>query len=186
MLNLLPDFNRLKIFYYIYTFQSIKGAAEHVNVSPSAVSQQLKKLEEELGKQLFARPHKRLVPTASATDLFGVVSPFIHALDNHVSLMKMARDTPAGLLKIGAPVEFGKVVMPRVISGFRKMYPKVTFSLTIGRTSELLPLVQKGDLDFAFIDTYPVKEQLTGEWGGISLQPVFEEVVVLACSARYA
>jgi len=185
MLNHLPDFNRLKIFFYIYTYQSITIASGHANVSPSAVSQQLKKLEEEIGQQLFSRPHKRMVPTAAGTDLFEVISPFVNSLKNLVLTMKSAKDRPSGLLKIGAPVEFGKVVMPKVIAGFRKMFEEVTFRLVIGRTSELLPLVQKGELDFAFVDTFPVKEQLSGEWGGISVQPVFDEVVVLACSAEY-
>lgn len=49
----------------------------------------------------------------------------------------------------------------------------------------MLPLVRDGQLDFAFMDTFPTKDQQSVEWEGISLQPVFEEVVVLACSIKY-
>lgn len=186
MLNKLPDFNRLYIFYHIYLKHSITGAAEEVRTSPSAVSQQLSKLEDELGVKLFSRPHKRLVATSAGLALFETLKPFIASLVTTVAQVRAAKIVPAGILKIGAPVEFGKIFVPKMIADFRIKYPDVTFFLQIGRTSELLPLVQSGELDFAFVDTFPAKRPLQGEWTGINLQPVFEETVVLACSENYS
>ncbi len=182
---MLPDFNRLKIFFYIFKHLSISIAAEKANITPSAVSQQLKKLEAELGMKLFSRPHKRMVPTTAGTEMFETLKPFIASLEVTVANLKRARDVPSGLVKIGAPVEFGQVVMPQLIASYREIYPEVTFFLKIGRTSELLPLVRDGQLDFAFMDTFPTKEQQSVEWDGLSLKPAFEEVVVLACSRNY-
>ena len=180
-----PDFNRLKVFYFVYRSQSITGAAEKLHISPSAVSQQLKKLEDELDIKLFIRPHKRMLPTAAGIRLFATMQPFIVALENTVSDLHKAKNIPAGLLKIGAPVEFGKMVLPKLIATYREKFPEVTFYLQIGRTNELLPLVRDGALDFAFVDSFPAKDQLNYETSGFSLVPVFDEVVVLACSARY-
>lgn len=182
---MLPDFNRLKVFYFVYRCGSIAAAAEKMHISPSAISQQLRKLEEELATKLFTRPHKRMVPTTAGTRLFGTMQPFIIALETTVGELSKAKNTPAGLLRIGAPVEFGKMVMPKMIAGYREKYPEVTFYLRIGRTTELLPLVRDGELDFAFVDSFPVKDRLGYETAGFSLMPVYDEVVVLACSRRY-
>lgn len=182
---MLPDFNRLKVFYFVYRYGSVSTAAGKMHISPSAVSQQLRKLEEELAIKLFIRPHKRMVPTSAGTLLFNTVQPFVAALESSVGDLRRAKHAPCGLLKIGAPVEFGKMVMPKIIASYRKKFAEVTFYLRIGRTEELLPLLQNGELDFAFVDSFPAKDQLSYEMEGFSLLPVFDEVVVLACSRYY-
>ncbi|RLE03892.1 MAG: LysR family transcriptional regulator, partial [Bacteroidetes bacterium] len=62
---MLPDFNRLKVFYYIYSLKSIAAAARQLHISQPAVSQHLKKLEAEINTSLFVRLHKRMVPTSA-------------------------------------------------------------------------------------------------------------------------
>ncbi len=182
---MLPDFNRLRIFYYIFKNLSVSIAAEEANITASAVSQQLKKLETEIGTRLFSRPHKGIVPTSAGKQLYETVKPFMISMEATISNLQRSRGVPSGLLNIGTPVEFGKVVMPSLISSYRDIHPDVRFHLKIGRTSELLPLVRDGELDFAFVDTFPTREQMAGEWGGLSISPVYEEVVVLACSGQY-
>ena len=49
------DFNRIKVFYYIFSNQSVAKAARELNITQSAVSQQLKKLELEIKTRLFTR-----------------------------------------------------------------------------------------------------------------------------------
>jgi DNA-binding transcriptional LysR family regulator len=182
---MLPDFNRLKIFYHIFSSQSIAAAAATLNITPSAVSQQLKKLEHELKTPLFTRPHKRMVPTAAGKRLFDIVQPFVHQIETGIHVLEKARATPSGLLKIGAPVEFGTTYIPAMFSSFRENYPDVTFFLKLGQPSTLLPMVGSGDLDFAFVDTFPTKSQLYEDMAGFSIMPVIEEEVVLACSKAY-
>ncbi|MBU8911935.1 MAG: LysR family transcriptional regulator, partial [Desulfobacterales bacterium] len=50
---MLPDFNRLKVFYYIFAQKSVVSAARELNITASAVSQTLNKLESELNVLLF-------------------------------------------------------------------------------------------------------------------------------------
>jgi DNA-binding transcriptional LysR family regulator len=182
---MLPDFNRLKIFFHVYSAQSIASAAGSLNITASAVSQQLKKLEHELKTPLFTRPHKRMVPTAAGQRLFDIVAPFVRMLETGIHVLDKARATPSGLLKIGAPVEFGTTYIPGIFSSFREQYSDVTFFLKLGRPSTLLPMVSTGELDFAFVDTFPTKRQPYEDMGGFSVTPVIEEEVVLACSQTY-
>ena len=57
---MLPDFNRLKVFYHIYRTGSVVAAADELCLTQSGVSQHLQKLENEIGMPLFTRLHKNL------------------------------------------------------------------------------------------------------------------------------
>jgi DNA-binding transcriptional LysR family regulator len=182
---MLPDFNRLKVFYYIYLKKSSVAAAKELHITQSAVSQHLQKLESELNVQLFTRLHRRLVPTAAGGRLYRVLKPFVNDLEVGIGKIKKAQGTPSGLLRIGAPVEFGKAYMPGIISSFRKKYPEVTFFLKLGDPATLLPSVGGGGLDFAYMDIFSDDGRIFGELSGCSIEPLIEEEVIMACSERY-
>jgi DNA-binding transcriptional LysR family regulator len=185
MLSMLPDFNRLKVFFYIYLKKSSVAAAKELHITPSAVSQHLQKLESEINAPLFTRLHRRLVPTAAGDRLFRVLKPFVDELEVGIGKIKKAQGTPSGLLRIGAPVEFGKAYMPGIISSFRKKYPEVTFFLKLGDPATLLPIVGDGELDFAYMDVFSNDGQIFGELSGYSIEPFLEEDVIMACSGEY-
>jgi DNA-binding transcriptional LysR family regulator len=182
---MLPDFNRLKVFYYIYANQSIVAAAKELNITQSAISQHLKKLEDEIKTPLFTRLHKRLVPTAEAEMLFGILQPFFYELETGLRSIRQGKIKPSGILRIGAPVEFGKGHLPGIFASFRRKYPDVTFSLKLGDPSILLPMVSQGQLDFALVDVFLAQNRFFTDLGIYSIEPIFEEEVILACSYKY-
>jgi DNA-binding transcriptional LysR family regulator len=179
------DLNKLKVFYYIYTEKSVIHAAQRLHVTPSAVSQQIKKLEDEIGITLFTRMHKRLVPTGEAEKLITLITPFFHELVGGIQELQSGREAVSGVLRIGAPVEFGKEYFPRLISTFRKRYPLAKFSLTLGNTEKILDLIKEGRLDFAAVDLFLGQKQYVSELGVYSIDPLVDEKVVLACSKEY-
>ena len=67
---MLPDFNRLRVFFHVHQARSVGAAAAALHVTQSAVSQSLAKLEAELGAQLFVRRHRAIVATAAGEALF--------------------------------------------------------------------------------------------------------------------
>lgn len=180
-----PDLNRLRIFSHVHSRLSITEAADELHITPSAVSQQLKKLEVEIKTPLFTRLHKRLVPTTAGKRLFELVEPLLRDLQAGISSLEQERTEPAGLLRIGSPVEFGSIYLPHVISSFRERFERVSFNLELGRPTDLLPKVNSGELDFAFVDTFPTRQQHYSDYGSFSVQPVIEEEVVLACSKKF-
>jgi DNA-binding transcriptional LysR family regulator len=185
MFSMLPDFNRLKVFYYIYLKKGSGAAAKELHITQSAVSQHLQKLESEIGVPLFTRLHRRLVPTAAADRLFRVLKPFMDELEFGIGEIRKAQETPSGLLRIGAPVEFGKAYMPGIISSFRKKYPEVAFFLKLGDPATLLPMIGNGELDFAYLDVFSNDGQIFGELSAYSIEPFLEEDVIMACSRQY-
>ncbi len=130
-----------------------------MHVSPSAVSQQLKKLEDEIKVPLFTRLHRGLIPTKEGRQLYDVLKVFMEELESTVSKLKESKTIPSGLLRIGAPLEFGSITLPKIIATYRHVYPQVKFNIRIGHSDELLPMLAEGALDFAFVDTFPTKDR---------------------------
>lgn len=182
---MLPDLNRLKVFYYIYKNKSVIIAANVLNITQSAVSQNLKKLEGELRIQLFTRLHKQLVPTKAGHQLYDMISPFINRLESDIKNIRLSHDEPYGLLRIGAPAEFGKRYLPRICAAFRQMYPEVSFELKLDHPDFLLPLLREGELDFAFADIFMKKGEFSRALSIYSIAPIFDEALILVCSGEY-
>ncbi len=182
---MLQNIDRLKVFYHIFAGGSVLSASKALNVSQSAISQSLQKLERELSTHLFTRMHKRLVPTAAGNNLYAVVRPFMAELDSCLNHIQQSREKPFGELRIGAPVEFGRAYLPGVMAEFRKLHPDVTFYMKLGDAATLLPLVEKGRIDFALVDVFLTQRQFFANPDIFHFSPIVEEEVILACSDRY-
>ena len=182
---MLPDFNRLRVFYYVFLNQSVAGAARALHVTQSAVSQHLHNLEEEIHIKLFTRLPKQLVPTPAGEKLFTILQPFVDQLQSGLREINDARRHPSGVLRIGAPVEFGENTLPGIIAEFQRRYPQVRFELELGHPTLLLPLVRKGVLDFAFADIFAEDHTLAKDISHFSIEHVVEESLVLVCSPNY-
>ena len=180
-----PDFNRLKVFYFIYREKSVAAAAKQLHVTQSAVSQHLQKLERELKIQLFIRLHKRLVPTAAADRVYEVLEPFVDGMDSVVRQIHRAGEGPIGTLRMGAPVAFGENYLPPIMAAFRRSYPQVCFQLELGHPTVLLPRVGKGRLDFAFTDIFSDRTAFSGSLAMFSIRTLALEELILAGSRAY-
>jgi DNA-binding transcriptional LysR family regulator len=183
---MLPDLNRLKVFYHIYTLNSIVSAANQLHLTQPAVSQQLQKLEAELKVQLFTRLHKKLVPTLSGERLFQLVEPFILKLHNDLPYIRQPYERPSGLLRIGAPREFGKEYLPRFCEAFRQLHPDVIFQLKFKESMPLLTMIKEGVLDYALVDVYYKQGEMPGFTDVFSIDPLLTERMLLVCSRRFA
>jgi len=182
---MLQSLDRLKVFYYVFSKGSVISAAKTLNVSQSAVSQSLQKLESEIKSPLFTRMHKQLVPTAAGERLFAITRPFMVELDTCLKTLEQAKDKPFGELRIGAPVEFGKAYFPAIVAAFRKQYPDVTFYIKLGDPNTLIPMLKKGQIDFALVDVFQTQNQYFGSHDIYHFLPVAEEEIILACSKEY-
>ncbi len=180
-----PDFNRLNVFFHVYSNGSVSSAAKSLHVTQSAVSQHLKKLEAEIEAPLFSRVKRRLVPTQAGHRLFEIVSPFLKELESGLKTIQKERNEPVGLLKIGAPVEFGIDVLPKTIAAFRDLHKGVRVHLELGHSKALLPKLEQGDLDFAFADIFSNPLGVFQDDDHLSIEPVMKEALVLICSRRY-
>ncbi|AZZ35422.1 hypothetical protein CIK05_00945 [Bdellovibrio sp. qaytius] len=180
MLNI-PDLNRMKVFYVVYTQRSLIQAAKVLNITRSAISQSLKALEYELQTKLFIRDSKNVLPTEPAELLFRTIAPFIAELQTTVAEIETGKRNPVGHLRIGAPQDFGSTHLTDVIVEFQKKHPQITFELKLATPVILLEMLTDSKLDVAFVDNgdfhaknYPV-----------SSLNVMKEKFILVCSNKY-
>lgn len=182
---MLENLDRLKIFHHVFSSGSIVAAANILHVSQSAVSQSIRKLEQEVNTPLFTRIHKQLIPTTAGKRLYEIVHPFILSLGSYLKDLEFSKDHPAGELYIGSPPEFGKTYLPAIVANFREQYPDVTFSLQLGTPEELLPRLREGAVDLALVDLFLTQNTNIGPLDSFHFTPVVEEEVILACSSAY-
>lgn len=147
------DFNRLRVFYYVCTYGSIGKAASELHITRSAVSQQIAKLEDEIGTKLFQRSNRNVTPTADAKDLYPLIEGFVKGLQEKKELIERGKYEPVGRLRIGAPIIFGETFVIGAVAKFTKKYPRVSFTFSFMNQPWLLAeKVLAGELDFAIID----------------------------------
>lgn len=182
---MLQNLDRLKVFYHVFAQSSIVAASKTLNVSQSAVSQAIQKLEKEVNSSLFIRMHKQIVPTAAGERLYEIVRPFMLTLDVYLKDLERGKGHPAGELRIGCPPEFGKAYLPSIVADFRAQYQDVTFTLKFGTPEILLPLLKKGLVDFALVDMFLTRNTHPGQLDMYHFDPIVEEEVILACSKIY-
>lgn len=180
---MLPDFNRLRVFFHVHQARSVGAAATALHVTQSAVSQSLAKLEAELGAQLFVRRHRAIVPTAAGDALYSVVSPFVASLQGGLEQIRRARHELAGTLRIGAPVEFGSHRLPEALAAFSRTHPGVSYALRLGHPSELVPLLTEGQLDLCFADLFDARRPAASRMNDLEVSEVMDETLVMVAAA---
>ena len=129
---------------------SVTSAAQRLHVVQSAVSQQLARLEEELGIRLFLRVGKRL--TGLSPEGERVLIYARRALSEVTSILDVGRDhllETRGVLRIATTHTQACCVLPRVLTEFRRRYPEVSIEIHQGTPHQLLDLVSNGSTDFA-------------------------------------
>jgi len=83
-------------------------------------------------------------PTAAADRLFKVIGPFQKELSAVLQSLEKGKKEPTGVIRIGAPLDFGSNHLIRVISKFRETYPKGSFELTLAIPKRQLDLIVDG------------------------------------------
>ncbi len=174
----LPNFERLKIFHLVYQNKSIQKAADRAHVTRSAVSQSLKRLEDELGTKLFLRDAKNFKATPEGEALFRTIDPFVSDLNQALQKMDSGLKTATGLIRVGAPMDLGSNQLTKTMARFRQKYPDIRFELHLAVPIKQLEMLTDGKLDLAFIDNGDIH---AGQFP-VSIQPFLKEEFVLAAS----
>lgn len=170
----LPALSSLRVFEAVGRTGSFTRAAERLNLTQSAVSRQVRRLEDELGEPLLIRHHHRLELTASGALLLQALGRALHEVETAVRAIHERTD-PARL-RVNAPPTFAKRwLMPR-LAGFRAAHPEIDLSLT---TQLADTLTDSGLLDCAirFGD---------GEWPGVRSQRLLTERHIAVCAPALA
>jgi len=172
------NLNYLRIFLVVYRTRSMTQAAKELHLTQSGVSQQIKSLEDALNITLFDRVNRRIIPTSEADILYRECSRRLDDLERALRQISNQDKELIGTIKLGLPPIFGQQVLVPMISQFAAQHPQVNFDLTVGLASEITPLLLKGQLDFAFVDSYANDNHLI-------YQEVAEQSLLMVCPKSF-
>lgn len=139
------DIDLLRSFVTIIEVKSFTRAAERLLRTQSAISLQMKRLEEQLECRLFERGGRGVEPTEAGTLLLGYARRILAANDELVG--RMAEPLVEGDVRIGSPEAFATEHLAPVLARFARAFPRVGMEVRTGGMQELTALQAAGALD---------------------------------------
>ncbi len=149
-MNHIPS-DLLRSFVAIVDSGSFSLAAEKVHRTQSAISMQIKKLEEMLGKTLFIRDRKELTLTADGRTLLGYARKILQLSEEALLLLK--RPELSGSVEIGLPDDYAPRFLPRILARFSRTHPRVQVKVCCESSSQLMLKLHKGEIDLAIMSS---------------------------------
>lgn len=141
------DLDMLRSFVLGLDLGSLARAAERRGRSTSAISAQLKKLEEQAGTELLRRHGRGLVTTDAGELLLGYARRML-ALNDEAALALQAPSL-SGAVRLGLAEDFGEHLLPQVLGRFARAHPQIHIETRIGRHHDLQQRLSSGQLDLA-------------------------------------
>jgi len=168
------QFSYLRTFVTVVERGGFSAAARALGISQPAVSQQVQRLEEELGVELLWRSRRGVVEiTPFGETLLNFARATLGAYDALREELDRQRGVVAGELRLAASTTPGEYVVPQLLAGFRTQHADVEAAVTVGDTADVVRQVLSGECDLGFIGA-PVEQP------GLALERLAADKVVLA------
>jgi DNA-binding transcriptional LysR family regulator len=138
------DVDQLKTFLAIVDSGSFTRAAEEVNKTQSAVSMQMKRLEEQLGRPLFSKDGRGTKFTRDGERLIDYARRIVALSDEAVSAFTKPDIT--GTVRFGTPDDYAEFFLPVILGRFARTHPQVTVDVECVPSSELMGRTARGEM----------------------------------------
>lgn len=139
------DLDQLQTFCAIADCASFTEAARRVFKTQSAVSMQIKRLEERLGQALFLRDGRRVSLTTEGEALYARARRMLKI--NAEIIDMFSSDDLAGNIRFGVPDDYAVKLLPVILSSFQRTHPKITVDVRCQPSEELLEGMRLGRYD---------------------------------------
>nr|CAD6413297.1 LysR family transcriptional regulator [Rhizobium sp. Q54] len=149
----LLDNDVLRTFVAIAETGNFSTAAEAVLRTPSAVSMQIKKLEEQLKTTLFLRDARSVTLTHHGEMLLSYARRML-ALSNE-AVSRFVMPELSGVVRLGAPDDIAERLLPRILKDFADSFPGIMVDVTVDMSSALRKRVEEQRLDLALFNCNP-------------------------------
>jgi DNA-binding transcriptional LysR family regulator len=122
-------------------------ASERLGRTPSAISLQMKRLQDEIGVQLFAKQGRKILLTEQGEIALRYARRVLELNDEMIDVLRGS--SLSGAVRIGFAQDFTGNVLPSVLERFSSLYPLVKLEITVDRGQVLIQALESGDLDLA-------------------------------------
>lgn len=161
------EIRQLRYFIGVADCGCFSKASRQLYISQSAISQQIKLLEEELGSQLFVRQHNSVTMTESGAELYPLAKLVINDVAECSSRIKELQGLLCGELNIGLTYSL-ESYMRKTMLEFMRIHPKVQVNAYYRNIAELLGMLEHDELDMMlsmmpamphdFVESVPLME----------------------------
>jgi LysR family hydrogen peroxide-inducible transcriptional activator len=168
----------LQYFVKLADLRHFSKAAEACFVSQPTLSTQIKKLEEELGTQLVERSPKNIMLTPAGEEIVERARKLLADVEQIRAVARRSKDPEEGNLRLGLFPTLAPYLLPHVVPGLRRHFPRLRLQLAEEKTEDLLRMLHRGELDAALL-ALPIPE------AGLQIEVLFREPFVLAVPANH-
>ncbi|MFB5675224.1 LysR family transcriptional regulator [Paenibacillus terreus] len=170
---------QLKVFVEVMKRGTLQGGAEHLGLKQPTVSFHLRKLEEELGVELFRKHSRNLRPTKAAEELLPYARHILSLMDEAAERMSMHAAQTGIKLKLGASYTPATYYLPPYLAEFRHRYPSVQLLLNVKKAESMLHLLRNYEIDVAIVSLPQDEEK------GLCVIPLLEDELQLVMSPQH-
>lgn len=143
------DMDALRTLLATQQLGSLNRAAERIGRSQSAVSQQMRKLEEQVGQPLFRRHGRGLALTEFGDVVLSYARRILDLNDEAIRAVRGA--SVEGVVRFGLPGDFAETWLPDALGQFKKTHPAVRIEVAVERNAMLLERLDRGELDLVLV-----------------------------------
>ncbi len=141
------DFNRLRCLHAVATHGSVTKAASELHLSPSAVSQQLSKLQEELGHRLLEPKGRGIRLTEPALVLARHATAVLAQLERARADLEASQTAVQGSLRLGVFPTAARGIAPRALARLRRAHARLEVGMQELEPTDSIGMLLRGDLD---------------------------------------
>jgi len=145
---------QLKAFSLVARHHSFGRAAAELHLTPSAVSLQIKDLEQCVGLPLFGRHGRSTILTPAGEALLPDINRALLALKDADEIVNRLRGRETGVVSVGM-ISNSKYFLPRLLARFHAMHPGIELRVTVGNRDQVLRHLMNDEVDFAIMGQPP-------------------------------
>jgi DNA-binding transcriptional LysR family regulator len=147
------DVESLRTFITVLDLGGMTRAAESLDVSQSAVSWKIKRLEEKVGRDLLIREGRTVRPSLDGRQLLEYARTIVATHDEAVARLESSELT--GTVKLGTTEEISAARMCDVLARFNRIHPGATIEFVVDASTRLSEMLQNSELDVAVLQVLP-------------------------------
>jgi len=157
------DLRQLRYFAHIIECGSLSKASRQLFIAQPALSQQLSKLEDEVGKPLLNRSSKGVIPTDNGLALYHHAKFMLRQLDQALSIARQESGEVHGMVTVGLPATTVSALGLPLVQRIRERYPSILLNVVEGMSGHLGQMMRLGQLDLAVLFSRDAAPDLTAD-----------------------
>ncbi len=172
------DLRQLQMFKTVAELGGFTKAGIKLFVSHSAISRQIKLLEDELHSPLLVRNRKQVTMTEAGRVLFPLAEAILNQVGDAAQRVLEISQSPSWRIHIGTSTTTLSSFLPPVLEKLRHDYPRLALLITTGLADAIVEEVRAGTIDVGLV-ALPIEER------GLTVQPLYREEFIVAVGNRH-